>query len=150
MTLIVAFDPGITTGIARSDGTTAALDLRAMFAHDRGEAMAAFAERVEREIAAARLVLIERPFGRLVATLLPEVLTARIHEIAFRRGVARREIAVATIRKAVCGDARADKKAVQAAVSRAGWVCATPHEADAVAVLLAGIEMAKRGEVLAA
>jgi Holliday junction resolvasome RuvABC endonuclease subunit len=147
VTLVLALDPGLTTGIARSDGTTGTLDLRDDFAIDRGRALHKFACAIRAEIQRAHLVLIERPFGTVAATLLPEVLTARTHEIAFLQFVPRRELAVQTIRKAVCGSGRASKKDVQAAVAKAGWLCATPHEADAVAVLLAGIELAKKGPV---
>ncbi len=148
MTLVIALDPGIVTGVARSDGTTSTIDLREVFARDRGEAICAFADALhvefERDVS---LLLIERPMGKLVATMLPEILAATAHSVAWHLGIPRRELTVPSIRKAVCGDARADKKAVQAAVSRAGWLCPTPHEADAVAVLLAGIEMAKKEKV---
>jgi Holliday junction resolvasome RuvABC endonuclease subunit len=147
VTIILALDCGQETGIARSDGTTATLDLREDFRIDRGRALHKFACAIRAEIQRAHLVLIERPFGTVAATLLPEVLTARVHEIAFLQFVPRRELAVQTIRKAVCGSGRANKKDVQEAVKQAGWLCATRHEADAVAVLLAGIELAKKGPV---
>jgi Holliday junction resolvasome RuvABC endonuclease subunit len=144
VTIILALDPGQCTGIARSDGTTATLDLRDAFKTDAGHALHKFACAMKAEISKAHLVLIERPFGTTAATLLPEVLTARIHEIAFLAFVPRRELAVQTIRKIVCGSGRAKKADVLPAVNRAGWICANKHEADAVAVLLAGIELAKR------
>jgi Holliday junction resolvasome RuvABC endonuclease subunit len=144
MTLVIGIDPGQRTGIARSDGTTATLDLSAEFKTDAGKALHMFAAAMKAEISRAHLVLIERPFGTTAATLLPEVLTARIHEIAWLQFVPRRELAVQTIRKLVCGNGRAKKADVMPAVNKAGWLCATLHEADAVAVLLAGIELAKK------
>jgi hypothetical protein len=127
-----------------SDGSTGTLDYRAMFDNDRAEALSEYARDVWTLLnRGVHLLLIERPMGRLVATLVPEILTARAHEVAWTHGVQRVELTVPTIRKIVCGDARADKKAVQLAVEVAGWKCRTPHEADAVAVLLAGIEKAK-------
>lgn len=147
MTIVLALDPGQVTGIARSDGTTGSLDLRTEFKHDAGKALHMFACAMRAEIQEAHLVLIERPFGTTAATLLPEVLTARIHEIAWMQFVPRRELAVQTIRKIVCGSGRAKKADVMPAVNRAGWLCANKHEADAVAVLLAGIELSKKGPV---
>jgi Holliday junction resolvasome RuvABC endonuclease subunit len=144
VTIVLALDPGIVSGIARSDGTTGTLDLTAEFATDRGKALHVFAAAIAAEMRRAHLVLIERPFGTTAATLLPEVLTARVHEIAFLQFVPRRELAVQTIRKIVCGNGRAKKADVLPAVNKAGWLCANKHEADAVAVLLAGIEMAKK------
>ena len=149
MSKILALDPGLRTGWAMSDGSTGTIDLHAVFHLDRGEAMSEYARAVCKLMRGVRLVLIERPMGRLVATMLPEILTARAHEEAWRLGIQRVELTVPSIRKLVCGDARADKKAVQAAVRAAGWTCRTPHEADAVAVLLAGIERAKTERVMA-
>lgn len=147
MTIILAIDPGVCSGIARSDGTTSTLDLREAFAQDHGKALHQFACAMRAEIQRAHLLLIERPFGSVAATLLPEVLTARLNEIAWVAFVPRREIAVSTIRKIVCGSGRAKKADVMPAVNRAGWLCANKHEADAVAVLLAGIELSKKGPV---
>lgn len=143
--MILAIDPGVRTGWAMSDGTCGTMDLKALFEADRAHALNAYAQIVAHMLTQHRvhLLLIERPMGRLVATLLPEILTARAHEVAWTHGVKRVELTVPTIRKIVCGDARADKKAVQLAVEVAGWKCRNPHEADAVAVLLAGIEKAK-------
>lgn len=146
MSNILALDPGECTGWAMSDGSTGTIDLRALFATDRAEAMSEYAFAVHKLLKRdVHLLFIERPMGRLTATILPEILTARAHEVAWSRGVARHELTVPYIRKVVCGEARPEgkKKAVQAAVAAAGWKCATPHEADAVAVLLAGIEKAK-------
>ncbi len=142
--MILALDPGIRTGWAMSDGSTGTLDYKALFEKDRAEALSEYARDVRTLLKrGVHLLLIERPMGRLVATLVPEILTARAHEVAWTHGVQRVELTVPTIRKLVCGDARADKKAVQLAVEVAGWKCRNPHEADAVAVLLAGIEKAK-------
>ncbi len=142
--MILALDPGIRTGWAMSDGSTGTLDYKALFEKDRAEALSEYARDVWKLLnRGVHLLLIERPMGRLVATLVPEILTARAHEVAWTHGVQRVELTVPTIRKIVCGDARADKKAVQLAVEVAGWKCRNPHEADAVAVLLAGIEKAK-------
>lgn len=152
MTMILALDPGECTGWAMSDGSTGTIDLRALFATDRAEALSEYARDVRALLnRGAHLMLIERPMGRLAATLLPEILTARAHEVAWNMGIQRAELTVPTIRKLVCGEARpkGKKKAVQAAVAAAGWKCATPHEADAVAVLLAGIEKAKMGSLVA-
>lgn len=143
MTHILSLDPGLRTGWAKSDGTCGTLDLHEALTTDRGRGLRMFADGVRLMLGNASLLLIERPMGRIVATLLPEILTARAHEVAYDLGIPRLELTVPSIRKIVCGDARADKKAVQAAVAAAGWRCKTPHEADAVAVLLAGIEKAK-------
>lgn len=143
MTHVLALDPGLRTGWAKSDGTCGTIDLHAELNADRGHGLHLYAARVAVMLNGACLVLIERPMGRLVATMLPEILTARAHEVAYLHNVKRAELTVPSIRKIVCGDARADKKAVQAAVRASGWLCRTPHEADAVAVLLAGIERAK-------
>jgi hypothetical protein len=143
MTHILSLDPGLRTGWAKSDGTCGTLDLHEALTTDRGAGLGMFAFKVSKMLCGASLLLIERPMGRIVATLLPEILTARAHEVACDMRIARMELTVPSIRKIVCGDARADKKAVQAAVAAAGWRCKTPHEADAVAVLLAGIEKAK-------
>lgn len=150
MTHILALDPGIRTGWAMSDGSTGTIDLKALFEKDRAEAMSEYARDVWTLLnRGVHLLLIERPMGRLVATILPEILTARAHEVAWCHGVQRAELTVPAIRKIVCGDARADKKAVQLAVEVAGWKVRNPHEADAVAVLLAGIEKAKTERVAA-
>lgn len=51
-------------------------------------------------------------------------------------GVAYRGVAVTTVKKAVAGSGRADKRAVQAALKARGFHPATSDEADALAVLL--------------
>lgn len=143
--MILALDPGLRTGWAMSDGRTGTIDLHADFSDDRGRAMCNFAAAVNELLFlnSVRLMLIERPMGKLVATMLPEILTARAHEEAWRLMIPRHELTVPTIRKAVCGNARAKKKEVMPAVKAAGWDPRNLHEADAIAVLLAGIEKAK-------
>ena len=148
--MILAIDPGERSGWARSDWTCGTLDLSAEYKFDQGEALSIFARWVSLGMSGCVLLVTERPFGRHPSSIItPSVLSARAHEVAFSAGVDRREMSASTIRKLALGSGKAKKAEVLPAMLRAGWPCRNDHEADAAALLMAAIEMAKTERVAA-
>ena len=141
---VLSIDPGERIGWARSDWTCGTLDLTAAFKRDQGEALAMFAKWLSMGLQGCVLLVIERPFGRHAASvIIPSIIAARAHEAAFLAGVPRRELAVSTIRKLALGSGKAKKAEVLPAMLAAGWPCRDDHSADACALLMAAVEIAK-------
>ena len=147
---ILALDPGERIGWARSDWTCGTLDLTGPFKRDQGEALDAFLSWLMNEFVGCVLVVIERPFGRHPSSIItPSIISAITHTLAYQLGVDRREMAVSTIRKLALGSGKAKKAEVLPAMLAAGWPCRNDHEADAAALLMAALEMAKTERVAA-
>lgn len=90
------------------------------------------------------LLSMERPFGRAVATVLPEVLVATAHSVAHDMMLPRCEFTASALKKAIAGNGRASKADVIAAVRRLGWTPDTDHAADAAACAVAALARAKQ------
>lgn len=69
-----------------------------------------------------------------------EEFAGTIQRIPGRKAFDICEVSVQTVKKALTGDAYADKKMMIAAASRRGWKVADDHQADAGAVGLVGYE----------
>lgn len=136
----LSFDPGDRTGWAHSSGVTGTIDVRKMLARDRAEALWCIKQQAVDLMMRHRpeLVVIERPLGRLAATLWPETVTQIIHMAAWGLRIKRVEITANVWRKLVIGRANKVTDAeVKEAVMRRRFTPQNEHEADAAAVLIA-------------
>ena len=140
--IVLALDPGKTTGWACSDGTCGHVDLRETWDRDSAEAGLAFQEWLKPYLKRCKLLVIERPFGPAGTTDIPNAIAYAAHMAAVRAAVPRREYTVATIRKAALGSGRAKKAEVKPAMLARGWPCESGHAADACAVLEAAMRLA--------
>jgi hypothetical protein len=140
--VLLALDPGKMTGWAMSDGTCGVVDLREQWDRDSAEAGIAFQEWLRPHLRRAKCLIIERPFGPAGTTDIPNAIAYAAHMAAVRAGVPRRELTVASIRKAALGNGRAKKAEVKPAMLARGWHCADGHAADACAVIEAAISLA--------
>lgn len=144
---VVAFDPGWRTGWAFSTGDCGTIDLRRWQRDDEAAALIAFDEQAAAVMAKARLIVVERPMGRPVATEWPATLTRLLHMRARTLGLPRREITATEVRKALTGRAfNVPDAEIIATVKRLGYRPAHEHEADAAAVLIAWAAAKKIGE----
>ena len=144
---VLAIDPGLTTGWARTDGRTGAFSIKHF--DDHGQALAMWSDWLEAELKREPLVYlaIERAWltgGRFANGDLTLAMVRLAHAIAWSVDVARTEKSAGDVRKALIGRARRRKgettrefdTELRSAVEARGLLCATPHAVDAAALLL--------------
>lgn len=138
---VLSLDPGLKTGFARSDGSSGLIDLSAF--EDHGCAAAFFHDWLDRELKDRRpvFVAIESHFtsrrARDQYASLTEWLCGVAHMVSWSHDVPRCERSARDVRKWLTGNPKAKDSEVIPAVRVRGFVPASPHAADAAALLCA-------------
>ena len=136
--MILALDPGLRTGWAKSDGTSGVVDLSAF--DDHGHAAAFFHDWLDAELQRSpAFVAIEGHFSSIRRrdhnASLTEWLCGISHMLCWTHKVHRCERSATDVRKVLTGNGRAKDADVIPAVLARGFAPGTPHEADACALL---------------
>jgi Holliday junction resolvasome RuvABC endonuclease subunit len=140
--VIIALDPGLRTGWAKSDGSSGVVDLSIY--DDHGRALAAFHDWLDEQMQdRPSLVAIEQHFmsRKDQNASLTEWLCGIANMLCWTYDVPRCERAATKVRKDLTGNAKAKDADVIPAVIARGFRPQTEHAADACALLcvVAGI-----------